>query len=326
MGNFFSSMFDTDYITDPADLFGRRQADKDYRRAEKNTKEAIAMAKGVNNAATTQSNKALLDMAYYDAITKENVGTSAADYLAKQQAAASGMSELTGQTAANQGSRQAIKAARTSGLSKGQSALVAAQGAGDIYSNAYLNSLDTNKNQYNTAVGTQAGLAQDMSSRNVNAMNTRIAAAGIPMGIGQNQASAAATKQAGSQAALGAVAGGVATMMSDKNAKEDIKEINKSNKFNYDNAKNSLDVIDIAKLIKPVAFKYKKEVIDEGKAKEGEHVGVIAQDLENTPLQEAVITGDDGLKRIDTAELTPAVLNLIIQLARKVDDLEKGRK
>lgn len=100
-----------------------------------------------------------------------------------------------------------------------------------------------------------------------------------------------------------------AAAMSDEDAKTDI---------NID----SLDIEDIAKKIRPVRFKYKKEIVESGKGKDGEHLGVIAQDLEKTPLAPAVVMGDDGFKRIDTTELSPAILNLVIQLSRKIEKLE----
>ena len=96
--------------------------------------------------------------------------------------------------------------------------------------------------------------------------------------------------------------------LSDRHAKINVSEI--------------IDIEDIAKKVRPVKFEYKPEIVAEGKAEDGEHLGVIAQDLEKTALASAVKEGDDGLKRIDTAELSPAVLNLVIQLARKVEKLE----
>lgn len=96
--------------------------------------------------------------------------------------------------------------------------------------------------------------------------------------------------------------------LSDRHAKINVSEI--------------IDIEDIAKKVRPVKFEYKPEIVAEGKAEDGEHLGVIAQDLEKTALAPVVKEGDDGLKRIDTAELSPAVLNLVIQLARKVEKLE----
>lgn len=109
--------------------------------------------------------------------------------------------------------------------------------------------------------------------------------------------------------AVASAAPAIAAAVSDEDAKQNI-DISR------------LDVGEIAKKIRPVRFKYKQEIIDSGKGTDGEHVGVIAQDLENTPLAKAVIEGDDGFKRIDTTELSPAILNLVIQLARKVEKLE----
>jgi hypothetical protein len=105
--------------------------------------------------------------------------------------------------------------------------------------------------------------------------------------------------------------------ISDENAKDLISD-------SRDKLK-SLDVMEIAKKIRPVSFKYKKEIVDSGKATDGDKFGVIAQDLEKTPLSQAVKMGEDGLKRIDTTELTPALLNMVVQLAQEVSRLKEGK-
>jgi len=105
---------------------------------------------------------------------------------------------------------------------------------------------------------------------------------------------------------------------SDKNVKENIEELD------YDKANSMLDgvsVDEIARKIRPVKYNYK-----EGVGTPGEKLGVIAQDLEETPLESMVKETPDGTKMIDTNELTGANLNLIIQLARKVASLEDQLK
>lgn len=108
----------------------------------------------------------------------------------------------------------------------------------------------------------------------------------------------------------------VAALASDENCKEDIK--------NIDPSMLDVDVEEIARKIRPVKYNYK-----EGVGTPGEKLGVIAQDLEETPLDSMVKEDENGTKMIDTNELTGANLNLIIQLARKVAALEdqlKGAK
>lgn len=105
----------------------------------------------------------------------------------------------------------------------------------------------------------------------------------------------------------------VAALASDENCKKDIKDI--------DPSMLDVDVEALARKIRPVKYNYK-----EGVGSPGEKLGVIAQDLEQTPLESMVKEDENGTKMIDTNELTGANLNLIIQLARKVATLEDQLK
>ena len=140
-------------------------------------------------------------------------------------------------------------------------------------------------------------------------------AAGAAGGGGSAAAAGGAAKGAGILAKLGPLAA-----LSDENTKTDIKSIR--------DRLNSIDVKEIAKKIRPVSFEYKEgvEEIDPRAQPHVEHVGVIAQDLEKTALAPAVKTGEDGIKRIDIAELAPALLNMIVQQQAQIDELKKGMK
>jgi hypothetical protein len=96
-------------------------------------------------------------------------------------------------------------------------------------------------------------------------------------------------------------------MFSDKNMKTDIKK--------------SPDLEAIIRKIKPVSFNYKPEA---GEGDEN-HIGVLAQDMEKTPLKANVVDTPAG-KMIDTGKQEMSNLNLIIELATKVRDLEAQLK
>ena len=523
----------------------------------------------------------------YDEQTKQNLGTSAADYMSKQQSAAEAGAERQGQQAATSGTQAALRSARSSGLSKGQSALASAQQAGDIYSGAYNTGLESGKQNYTQGTQLQQSQGQAMSNRQQNAasnqaqaasnevsaqnaqtsaygnqlsaqsnvlgaqnsqqgaygtqlaamggqnsaLNTKLGAATGQANVAQNQYQNAANKSAQTWGTIGTLASSTAMMLSDENAKTNITDISKdkdktketlsvtlpaavkasevstpataaapgvannnsSGSFDKErlakmlssignagsginssspvttsginaaqdttaasrkqlndsimtistymkdgpmkkinsilgqgtdmkavqtatnsaktaaasdaasaaasgaaagsgagaagsgaaatgattggagaagaagggsaaaaggaakgagilaklgplaalsdeNAKtdikgirdrlDKIDVKEIAKKIRPVTFEYKAEAeaIDP-KAKPGvEHVGVIAQDLEKTALAPAVKMGDDGFKRIDIAELTPALLNMILQMQNEINELKRGTK
>ena len=74
--------------------------------------------------------------------------------------------------------------------------------------------------------------------------------------------------------------------------------------------------------IKAVDFDYKPGM----GANDGQRrTGIMADDLLGTPLQSAVKENEDGMKMIDSGELSPAVLNLVLQLAGEVKAL-RGKK
>lgn len=402
--------------------------------------------------------------AAYDKATAASMGGSAQEYMQKANQAAQGQAEQAAQQAATSGTQAALRAARSSGLSKGQAALTSGQQAGDIYSQNYQQGLESGRGQYMSATGQLANQGSSMAQRQQAALGTQLGAATGQANIGQQQIANAQQTASNTWGTIGTIAGGVAGLLSDENAKQNIQEadgdaVEKKKKFDidalggilekslgtpssqvnvpsqstspsesfaaganagtkvgsmmsnnnlrdsigssigsiigaigskisdeqakegveevpqeapkeeqkkkknadlgaavgeasgssfgkgfsqgtkigktlsdenaknfYDESKNSLDSInihDIAEKIRPVRFEYKKEIINEGKAEPGEHVGVIAQDLEKTPLASAVKEGEDGLKRIDTAELSTANLNLIIQLANEVKNLRE---
>jgi hypothetical protein len=66
--------------------------------------------------------------------------------------------------------------------------------------------------------------------------------------------------------------------------------------------------------VKPKSFTYKQGIGDGGS-----HVGVMAQDLEKTPLSGAVKTGADGMKRVDTGHLSLGNTAMISELNKKLD-------
>lgn len=410
----------------------------------------------------------------YDTGTAQSMGSNAADYMKLAQASAEQQAEAAGQTAATQGTQAALRAARSSGLSKGQAALAGAQQTGDIYTNTYGQQLQQGISNYGNATSQFASQGNEMATRQQNALNTQLGAATGQANVAQNQTQNAANKSAQTWGTVGTVAGAGALLLSDETTKTNItgtgdalvdktKNAAKEavNKTNFDKDKlsgmlsglgktssvsaapvstsgvnaaqdttaasrdqlskgilttagaikskmdenkpdttvtpatksdtpssgfslsgltsmlgkvggmsggagaaggaggvaaggagglsslgslaalsderskmsiedlknkvNSFDIDEVAKKIRPVKFEYKPEIVAEGKAEGGEHVGVLAQDVEKA-LPGIVKEGPDGLKRIDTTELSPALLNLIVQLAKKVDKIQEGEK
>lgn len=207
---------------------------------------------------------------------------SEAQQMQNAQQAATGLAEQQGQTAAKQGSRAALQAARTSGLNAGQAALTSGQQAGDIYSGAYQGGLNAGMDRYGQAT------------------DRRIGAAGQQAQIGQADAAAGQARNQQLWGTVGNVAGAAAGMLSDENAKD---------------IKGKPDIAAILNKIDPIRFTYKKD------PEKVEHVGVTAQNLEQTPLAGAVKETPDG-KKLDTGQLTGANTAMLADLHKRIAVLE----
>lgn len=209
------------------------------------------------------------------------------------------LGQQMGQEAATQGSQAAAQSARTSGVNKGQAAILGGQEAGRAYTQ-----------------GQQAGRGMGMNAYGQGA-STQLGAVGTQGNIGSMQGALGSQQMQGSQsqaaqgnAATGGLLSAVGGLFSDEKMKEGVKR--------------APDIEQILKKIKPVAFEYKPEA---GQG-DGEHVGVVAQDLEKTPLKENVIDTPMG-KMIHPGKQENSNLDLIVQLAARVHELEgqlKGAK
>lgn len=233
------------------------------------------------------------------------MGGSIQDYLSRMDASARPMAEQEAQTMATQGARQAAMAARSSGLNRGQSALAAGRQTGELYGGAYQGALERGRGLYQQ--GTNAFAQQAGQS-----MANRMGAAGLTQaGVNAGLQASAQNQQMGQQQAattwgtLGNVAGaGLGLLSSDERVKDDIER--------------APDVSEIADAIAPVQFRYKGEPEDVAR------VGVIAQDLEQSPLRDTVVDTPQG-KMIDTVQLTPAILDMVVQLTKRIEAME-GKK
>jgi hypothetical protein len=212
---------------------------------------------------------------------------SEADQMKAAQAASSGLAEQQGQTAAKQGTRAALQAARTSGLNPGQAALTSGQQAGDLYTGAYQGGLNAGMDRYG------------------NATDRRLTAAGQQGALGQAQQQAGQAQGQALWSGIGQAAGAAGTLLSDKEAKQNIEP-----------APDMLD--SILRKVRPKTFEYR-----EGEGEPGPQVGVVAQDLEQTPLASVVEETPAG-KAINTSKLSTAALDLILELGQRVKELEKG--
>ena len=296
------SLWDTvSKIADPADVFGSR-AKKD---ASKLGQEAVKLQKAASAAAQALRGEQQTAATEAQAALKTSMGGSASDYMALANQAAQAQAAQSARYGTTQASKAALQAARSAGVNRGQAALTAAQQAAGTYGTQYQTGLESGRNQYLQGTGLFQNQANQANQNVINTLNTQANIATGQQSYAGQLANAAAQQQS---SGVGAIAG-IASMFSDERLKTDVRP------------SNDLDTI-LAK-IRPVDFKYRE---DSGLPPEPEHKGVMAQDLEGTSLENAVKETADGTKIIDSGELAPGVLNLVLQLASEVRELRKGKK
>ena len=257
--------------------------------------------------------------------------------------------EQAGRSAMGAGT-QATGYARASGLSPAQAALMAGQGAGTAYNDAYSKNLSDSVNQYRGLAGDIGGLGLSQGAQGLQQYGTDIQKYGQDLGSATSRygtdvnaninkystdvgartslltgkESSDTTKTLAQQQAQqqqqqqdssfwGALLSGGAALataaLSDKNAKTDIND--------------GYGILDaVTKQVNPKSFKYKQETGED----QSKHFGVMAQDLEKTPLAYTVKQGDDGMKRVDTGQLTLGNTAMISEMSKKLDELSKFMK
>ena len=180
-------------------------------------------------------------------------------------------------------------------MNKGQAAMLGGQASGQAYTQ-----------------GQQAGQGLGMGAYGQGA-NTQLGAVGTQGSIGSaqgqlgtNQMNASTNQSAQGNQATGGLLSAVGGLFSDEKMKEDVKK--------------APDIESILAKIDPVRFKYKKEA-GEGS---GEQIGVTAQDIEKTPMKENVVDTPKG-KMVDTRKQEMSNLNLIVQLASRIKELESEK-
>lgn len=89
------------------------------------------------------------------------------------------------------------------------------------------------------------------------------------------------------------------------------------------------DIVKLFGKIQSVDFKYKPEAKDALPDAENfgvdndEHIGVLAQDLEKNPVTSSAVKEIDGVKTVDTKEMTMANTAVVAELCRRIENLEK---
>lgn len=300
-------------------LFGgedRKKAADAQESAAAEAKKAGAAARQVAGEAGRRAGQMGAEADRYAARTQSDLGTGAADFMRLQDEAARKSAGEEAQTASTGSARQALKAAKTAGLTPGQAALLAGRGTADTYTGALQKGMDTGRSRYGQA--TELGMRQgsDMAGREatargqqVGAIGAQTGAAGVQSGVGAQQAQAGQNQRQSIFGGIGKVAGALGSIFSDEDLKYDIEEC----EGEWNDRKTGIDEL-IAK-VKPVSFRYKNEGSDEQK-----HEGVIAQDLEDTELGKDAVHDSPMGKYITADDLKPLLVDLVKELNKRARD------
>lgn len=192
--------------------------------------------------------------------------------------------------------------ARSLGLNAAQAAKQGGQQGASTYGDMY-------KSIYGMGAGTLSGLSGQYLNSSAAQGGLANQSSSIMSGAGLGGMGTAAGQQAqGAGQTSGALSGIVSTVLSlvsDKDAKKEIRD--------------SKDILNhVFSKVNPKTFKYK----DNGPGADGEkeHVGIMAQDLEKTPLAGAVKNGPEG-KTIDVGQLTAGNTAMIGELNKKLEKM-----
>jgi hypothetical protein len=214
----------------------------------------------------------------------------------------------------------AMQAAMAAGMSPAQAAFAASRAGSNAYQSAFpaeynaLKQMGMNEQEIQNAFATTVGGQQLTKENQANTYalgNT---------GLGIQEQNVANTYDLGNRGllnqqsqqtlgGLGGLLGGAASLiglLSDETMKEDKVK---------DPAWSML--ASVTKEVKPYFFKYNergKKITGDG----DEQVGIMAQDLEKTPLKSSVMDTPDG-KMIDTRKLTTGNTAMIMELSKKLD-------
>lgn len=255
------------------------------------------------------------------------------EYIKKQRAEAQQYASEEAQRVAAAAGQNASSQARAMGLSPAQAALMGSQQMGGLFSGQYGDALKREQglqqqnfqNVMGALQGAQgataggAGLATAIGQEDFKKLTFDLQNILAQAGLDQNAINAylqekgidaGTTTATGAQNAglAGGLLSGLAGLLPFLFSDEEVK-------IDSSSPVNALE--SVIKSIGSHGYKYKKGV---GEDPNKQHYGPMAQEIEETPLRDAVVDTPKG-KMVDTRRLTMGNTSLIAELGKKVDDL-----
>lgn len=293
-----------------------------------------------------------------DSYVQDSYGSNATEALQKGMKAGQDYASEQANRSARGAGEQAVGYARASGLSPAQAALMAGQQSGSNYNQAYSSNLADATNQYGKYAESMGNLSNQRYATEKSLEGTKYAA---DKGYDASKANTDVTNTGNW---LNAIGSGLSGLFSDENAKVEIPASSTFNDVMQQGSNSApgtnmpkgstakaameavgkqalqtalmavsdrgakTDIRDGYDILKAVTdkvplrtFRYKEGIGEDPNVR---HVGVMAQDLEKTPLSGTVYTDpESGLKKVDVGQLTAGNTAMITELSKKVDSLAK---
>lgn len=260
--------------------------------------------KNAMNDFQNASDKAQSNLATQSNLNNQYTGN--AGYANSLQQGMQGAAVTAGQAGAN-----AARAARNTGMAGARAAALGAQRAADAYGNNVTTQQSLAGNMGQNAISAN----QDLTGQQMSLAGQRLSGAGVQQAEAQNKFNRANKGLDRIAGVVGNIGQGIASVLSDERMK-DIQD-------RTDGLSKLIENIDL------YDYKYtdeaQKEYPEETDNKE--KVGVMAQELEENPVTESSVKEDEnGIKHVDTKQLSLQAIGLISDLSKRISELEGDKE
>lgn len=218
---------------------------------------------------------------------------------------------------------EALQAARNSGMTKAQAAALGTGAASNAFGNNLMSQQNTALQSGMNAIGANQGLSGQYGSL-ASGQGNQAGMYGNQSGLYGNLANIA---QSEAQRKYGNAANNIQTGINTGGAIGNF--ITNLSALSDERMKNIIDNVDhISKLAEDIgAYYYTYKNPEYPGADDKEHIGPVAQELEQNPItKDAVEEDENGIKHVNGERLALSEMAIISDLARRLADLEEENK
>lgn len=226
-------------------------------------------------------------------------------------------------TLSGKAGNEALQAARNSGMTKAQAAALGTGAASNAFGNNIMNQQNLAQQSGMNAIGANQGLSNQYGNL-VNQYGNQAGMYGNQSGLYGNLANMAQNE---AQRKYGNAANNIQTGINTAGALGNF--ITNMSALSDERMKNITDNVDhISKLAEDIGtYYYTYKNPEYPGADDKEHIGPVAQELEQNPItKDAVEEDENGIKHVNGERLALSEMAIISDLARRLADLEEENK